>query len=90
MNTNIEFLLVAVTMAIAFACFMGIFLCCLYCLCQNSKKRRKAVDIEMSLVPGQGLGEMVVMLDDDQEVAKRAFKDSGNVLWTNEGKVEIL
>ena len=79
-------IVVAVALAIVTACGISGLLWCVLRACKKSKRTRKEIDLEKDGIP-EGEGVTVLIMDDDELVAKKAFQDSGNVLWTNEGKV---
>lgn len=87
MNNEV-FVAIAVSVAVGLACILWTMLCCVYHLCYRMKRkdRKHVVDIEM--MQRSPTATIVVLQErDEQQVAKRAFQESGNVLWTNKGKV---
>ncbi len=65
------------------ACIISTILYCIFRFFTKSVRGRKTVDIEMD----NGAGVTVVMVKNDEEAARRAFQETGNALWTNNGEV---
>lgn len=81
------FILVAVAVAIVVAVLTGVMVCCVvHCIKRHNSRRRRGKVVEVELL-STGLCLTTLLMEDEEQVAKRAFQNSGNVLWTNEGKV---
>ena len=81
------FIIVAVAVAIVIAVLAGVMMCCVvHCIKIHKSRRRRGKVIEVELLP-MGPCLTTLLMEDEEQVAKRAFQNSGNVLWTNEGKV---
>ena len=88
MDKNILSIIIAMAIVAIIACIISSIVYCLVRFFTKSHKKTKQFDIEMmGADSNKGPGETVIMVEDNQQAAKRAFQESGNALWTNKGKV---